>query len=410
MTTSSIVMYGATWCKDCKRAKQFLGTHHIPYQWVNIADDADAMALVEKLNNGNRSVPTILFPDGSILVEPSNAELAAKLGLHTRAEHRDYDVVIIGGGPAGLTAAIYTSRDGLDTLVIDKSALGGQVTTSQRLDNVPGFDQGIAGEAFGRQLAQQAQRFGTETLEAQDVTDIVPDGDRISITTASGDVYTARAVLIATGTHYRRLSVPGEEELIGMNIHFCATCDGAFYKGKDVLVVGGGNSGVEESLFLADFVKSVTIVEFLPQLKASPYLQEKLKERANISVMTNHAVKEFIRTQDNRLSGVILEDRATNEQQTIHPDGAFIFVGLSPNTGFLPQTIQRDQWGFLTTDSGLMTSIPGVFAAGDVRAGSTKQIASAAGEGTTAALMIRHYLEQMDERRMTVERQAVMMG
>ncbi len=408
MTNPTIVMYGATWCKDCKRAKQFLGTHHIPYQWVNIADDTAAMALVEKLNNGNRSVPTILFPDGSVLVEPSNAELATKLGLHTRANHRDYDVAIIGGGPAGLTAAIYTSRDGLDTLVIDKSALGGQVTTSQRLDNVPGFDEGISGEVFGRQLTHQAQRFGAETLEAQDVTDIVKNGDRISITTASGDVYSARAVLITTGTHYRRLGVPGEEELIGMNIHFCATCDGAFYKDKNVLVVGGGNSGVEESLFLADFVKSVTIVEFLPNLKASPYLQEKLKERTNITVLTNHAVKEFIRTQDNRLSGVTLEDRATNEQHTIHPDGAFIFVGLSPNTGFLPQTITRDQWGFLMTDASLMTSIPGVFAAGDVRAGSTKQIASAAGEGTTAALMIRHYLEQLDESRMTIERQAVM--
>lgn len=397
MEQQELVVYGATWCKDCKRTKQFLGSHHIPYRWVNIYEQPDALAFVEQVNNGSRSVPTIIFPDQTILVEPSNAEMAEKLGLRTRAAHQHYDAIIIGGGPAGLTAATYTSREGLNTLVIEKSALGGQVSTSQQLDNAPGFDEGISGEELAHKFAHQAQRFGAETLEAQQVTDIMSEDNIVTIHTASGDRYTAKAVLVATGSHYRRLGVPGEEELVGMSVHFCATCDGAFYKGKDVLVVGGGNSGIEESLFLAEFVKSLTIVEFLPTLKASAYLQRKLADHDNIRVITNHSVKAFNRTEDNHIASVQVENRATGESLELHPDGAFVFVGLSPNTSFLPQTIDRDQWGFLTTDQHLMTSLPGVFAAGDVRAGSTKQVASAAGEGATAALAMRQYIDLLNQ-------------
>jgi len=188
------------------------------------------------------------------------------------------------------------------------------------------------------------------------------------------------------------LNVPGESELIGVNIHFCATCDGVFYKGKEVLVVGGGNSGFQEGLFLTTFATHVTIVEFAPQVKASMALQEKVAGRKDMTVVTNHAVQEFV-IADGRLAAVKVQDRTTGEVKEWHPDGVFIFVGLSPNSGFLPPEIERDRFGFVVTDLTLQTSVKGCFAAGNVRAGSTKQIASAAGEGATAALMIREYLK-----------------
>ncbi|HEC24343.1 MAG TPA: FAD-binding protein [Chloroflexi bacterium] len=394
---AKIVVYGTTWCPDCKRAKQFFGEHRIQYDWVDIEQDKEAAAYVEKVNNGARSVPTIIFPDGSRLVEPSNAELAEKLGLQTKAQRSFYDVIIIGGGPTGLSAAIYTGREGLDTLVIERAALGGQAGVTQVLDNFPGFDEGISGAEFARRLANQARRFGSELLEAQEVAGIQRDGQYLCVRTADGAEYGAKAVLIATGSKYRRLNIPGEDELIGGNVHFCATCDGAFYRDKEVLVIGGGNSGFEEGLFLTRFARKVTIVEFAPQVKASAILQEKVAGRDDMEVITNHAVKEFRRTKDNRLAAVLVENRATGEVVEWHPDGVFVFIGLSPNADFVPEEIERDRWGFIRTTGTLMASLPGVFAAGDVRAGSTKQAAAAAGEGVTAALMMRQYLKSLGD-------------
>jgi thioredoxin reductase (NADPH) len=391
-TPDTIVVYGTTWCPDCRRAKQFFSEHRVPYTWIDIEGDSQAMGYVREVNRGKRIIPTIIFPDGSVLVEPSNAELAEKLGLQTRAERSFYDVIVVGGGPAGLTAAIYTTREGLDTLVIERAALGGQAGVTQVIDNFPGFDTGVSGEEFARRLTNQARRFGAELLEAQEVSDITREGQYLCVKTASGDEYGASAVLISTGSRYRRLNVPGEDELIGINIHFCATCDGAFYKDKEVLVVGGGNSGFQESLFLLKFARQVTIVEFEPQVAASAMLQEKIAERDQIRVVTNHAVSGF-EVRDSKLAAVIVQNRETGETHEWHPDGVFVFVGMSPNSNFVPGEIERDERGFLRTKDTLMTSMEGVFAAGDVRGGSTKQAASAAGEGATAALMIRQYLE-----------------
>jgi thioredoxin reductase (NADPH) len=232
-----------------------------------------------------------------------------------------------------------------------------------------------------------------EVLQAQAVQDIRLNGQYREVLTGTDSCYAARAVLIATGSRYRRLNVPGEQALIGTNIHFCATCDGAFYQDKKILVVGGGNSGFEEGLFLTRFADEVTIVEYLPEVKASAVLQEKVAARDDMRVITNHAVQAFT-VEDGKLGAVRVLDRATDEVQDWYMDGVFIFVGLSPNSGFLPPEIERDRFGFVVTDNSLQSTMPGVFAAGDVRAGATAQIASAVGEGATAALMIRHYISE----------------
>ena len=391
LTPEIITLYGTGWCPDCKRSKHFFGEQRIQYQYVDIDRDAEAMAFVEKTNNGMRSIPTIVFPDGSVMVEPSNAQLAEKLGMQTRAKRSFYDAVIIDGGPTGLTAAIYLAREGLDALIIEKAGLGGQAGITQVLDNVPGFDEGVSGADFAARLTRQAQRFGAEILQAQDVVSVDRDGQYLCARTTDGSEYGAKAALLATGARYRRLGIPGEDDLIGVNVHFCATCDGAFYKGKKVLVIGGGNSGFEEGLFLTKFATRVDIVEFSPQAKASKILQDKVAEKENMSVTFNHAIKE-LRVKNGKLDAVIAEDRATGERKEWQYDGVFVFIGFSPNSDLARGKADIDQWGAVVTDKTLMTSVPGLFAAGDVRAGSTKQAAAAAGEGATVALMMRQYL------------------
>ena len=390
--SKSIVVYSTTWCPDCKRAKKFFGEQRVPYVNIDIEEDGPALEFVQEVNGGMRIVPTIVFPDGDILVEPSNAELAAKLGLHTQAKRRFYDVIIIGGGPAGLTAALYLAREGQDTLVIERGGLGGQVGLTQTLDNFPGFDEGVSGSEFAERLGRQARRFGAEIM-TQEVSAIVPQGPYQCAITPDGTEYGANAVLLATGARYRRLNVPGEEELLGSRIHFCATCDGAFYQGGRLLVIGGGNSGFEEGLYLTRYAQQVDIVEFAPEVKASRILQEEVAQHPNMRVITNHAVTGF--KGGRRLEAVSVTDRATGEQTEWHYDGVFVFIGLTPNSQLVHGQVETDAGGFIVTDKTLMTARPGLFAAGDVRAGSTKQAASAAGEGATAALMIRDYLKQL---------------
>jgi len=392
LNPSGIMVYSAVWCPDCKRAKQFFGEQRIQYTNVDIEQDERAMAFVEEVNKGNRSIPTIIFPDGEILVEPSNADLAKKLGLQTRAQRKFYDVAVIGSGPAGLTAALYLAREGQNTLVIEKGGLGGQAGITEVLENFPGFDEGITGAEFADRLARQARRFGVEILQAQEVTELSREGQYLCVTTGDGESYGAHAVVLATGASYRRLGIPGEEELIGTNVHFCATCDGAFYKGKDLLVIGGGNSGFEEGLFLTRFARRVDIVEFEPQVKASQILKDKVAGREDMNVITNHAVKEL--RGKPRLESILVEDRATGETKEWHYDGVFVFIGLTPNSALVKELAELDRWGFVKTEH-LMTSMTGVFAAGDVRAGSTKQAASAAGEGASAALAVREYLNRL---------------
>jgi thioredoxin reductase (NADPH) len=393
MSHTNLTVYGAPWCSDCKLAKKFLGEQRVHYTWVDVEQDTDGLALVERVNKGKRIIPTIVFEDESILVEPSNAELAAKLGLQTRARMNYYDLIIIGGGPTGLTTALYAAREGLDVLVIEKSGLGGQAGVTERLDNFPGFPEGIGGAEFADRLVQQARRFGVEMLQAQDVTSLRAEEESRYVTTGDGTEYGARAVLIATGSTYRRLGVPGEEDLIGAGVHFCATCDGPFYKGKHVAVIGGGNSAGEESLFLTRFAEKITILVRGEAMTASKIVIDKVAESPKIEVLYNTEVRAL--QGDNQLSGLTIHNSKTGVTEEIAPAGVFVFIGLSPNSGWVPGEVKRDQYGFITTDATLATSMRGMFAAGDVRKGSTKQAASAAGEGATAALMIREYLKEV---------------
>jgi thioredoxin reductase (NADPH) len=389
---SEIMVYSTVWCPDCKRAKQFFGEQRVAYSNVDIEQNKKAMAFVEKINNGMRIIPTIIFPDGEILVEPSNAQLAEKLGLTTKAQFKYYDAIVIGSGPAGLTAALYLAREGKKTLVIEKSGIGGQAGITQVIENFPGFDEGISGAEFAERLGRQARKFGVEILQAQEVKDISRKDQYLCVETSDGESYGGKAVLLATGASYRRLGIPGEDNLIGINVHFCATCDGAFYKGKKVLVIGGGNSGFEEGLFLTTFAKQVDIVEFAPEVKASQILREKVAFKENMNVTVNHAVKEL--RGKNKLEGIVVEDRATGETKEWKYDGVFVFIGLTPNSALLKGKADLDKWGFIETRN-MQSSMEGIFAAGDVRADSTKQAASAAGEGASAAIAIREYLNRI---------------
>ena len=393
MSHTNITVYGATWCSDCKRAKKFLGEQRVHFNWIDIEQNPAGEAFVVQVNKGKRIIPTIIFEGGGTLVEPSNAELAAKLGLQTRAKLNYYDAICIGGGPAGLTMALYGAREGLDVLVIEKAGLGGQAGVTERLDNFPGFPDGIGGGEFADRLTQQARRFNVEILQAQEVTDIRREEESLYVKTADGNEYGARAVLLATGSTYRRLKVPGEDELIGAGVHFCATCDGPFYKGKHVAVIGGGNSAGEESLFLTRFVDKVTMLVRGPEMSASKIVIDKVNENPKIEVRYDTDTLELHGADNGKLTGLTLRDNKTGKTEQINPAGVFVFIGLQPNTKWLPATIQRDEYGFLTTNAMLETSLKGVIAAGDVRKGSTKQAASAVGEGATAALMIREYLK-----------------
>lgn len=414
MARANIIVYGANWCIDCQRAKKYLSEQMVHFQWVDVDKDASARALVERVNNGKRIIPTIVFEDGSVLVEPTNAELARKLALQPHARMDFYDLIIIGAGPAGLTTAIYAAREGIETLVIEKGTPGGQASVSERIENLPGFPEGISGEEFADRLTRQARKFGVEILQAQDVAAIeMADNYRI-VRLADGSAYNASAVLVATGATYSKLGVPGEADFIGAGVHFCASCDAPFYKGADqLLVIGGGNSAVEEGLFLSKFAKQVTFLVRGNRLAASQVAQDNLFRMPGVQVRFNTVVTEF--KGDRRLEAVVTKDVETGVQEEMRPAAVFVFIGSTPNSAMVKDLVAVDRFGYILTGHDLVsiireqmaergdqnhirvphameTSVRGVFAAGDVRSGSTKQVASAIGEGASAAIAIREYL------------------
>jgi thioredoxin reductase (NADPH) len=302
-----------------------------------------------------------------------------------------HDLVVIGSGPAGLTTAIYTTREDIDTMVFERGVVGGLAAVTDKIDNYPGYSDGVEGLALADELRKQAERFGA-TIELGEVTGIEDKGDHRLLETTSGDIK-AKTVLLATGSDYKKLGVAGESEYYARGVHYCATCDGAFYRDKKLVVVGGGNSAVQESLFLTRYASHIDLL-VRSTLKASDVLLQeldKLVEAGKITVHLGVTTDEII-GEDNSVTKVNATKDGEKTEFVI--DGVFIFIGLVPNTQFLENTIIRlDDIGFVLTDQHMQTTMPGVFAAGDVRSGATMQIASAAGEGATAALKIREYIE-----------------
>lgn len=305
-----------------------------------------------------------------------------------------YDVIMVGAGPAALSAAIYTTREDIDTLLFERGVPGGLAAITDWVDNYPGFADGVAGLDLATSLQKQAERFGA-VIEFGEVLKIHDEGEWKRLETTSGDMK-ARVVLIATGSDYKKLGIPGEQEYYARGVHYCATCDGAFYRDKQLVVVGGGNSAVQEAIFLTRYASHIDLL-VRSTIKASDVLQHELQnyvDEGKITVHLQTATNEIVGA-DNKVTKVVGTNQA-NEKVEFPTDGVFVFVGLSPNSQFVRDQLELDDIGLIKADDNLMTSMPGVFIAGDIRHGATMQIASAAGEGATAALKIREYLEGRD--------------
>jgi thioredoxin reductase (NADPH) len=388
-----MTVYGAAWCPHCRRVKKFLASHRVRYSFVDIDADPRGIERVKELQNGGQTIPTVVYADGTFEVNPSNETLARRIGLTVEADRSVYDLVIIGGGPAGLAAAIYAAREGIDAVVVDAGGLGGQAAISDRIDNYPGFPTGISGGELADRFVAQAHRYGVQLVSAVSATAVTHDGADILTSLSSGQQLVSHAVIVATGSTYRRLNVPGEDDFIGAGVSFCATCDAPFYKGaKEVVVIGGGNSALEEGLHLSEFAKQVRVLA-RHDLSAAPVLQERVRSDPQFIVRTGVDITG-LEGKDGRFAAVVARDRQTQEELRYPADAVFVFIGLKPNNEFLGPSVERDLGGgFLATSPTMQTSLPGVFAAGDVRSGSTKQLGSAVGDGIAALLMARRYLE-----------------
>jgi thioredoxin reductase (NADPH) len=308
--------------------------------------------------------------------------------------HRIWDVIMVGAGPAALSAAVYTSREDITTLLFEKGAIGGLAAVTDWIDNYPGFPKGIAGLELAENLRLQAERFGA-VIELGDVMSVKRNDDHIELDTTSGP-FKARTVLLATGSDWKKIGVPGEKEYFGRGVHYCATCDGAFYRDKRLAVIGGGNSAVQEAIFLTRYASHIDLLVRGDSFRASEVLQHELKKHTDkITVHLNTTTDEIVAV-DNKVDHVVGTRKTTGKKVTFPVDGVFVFVGLQPNTQFLKGSgVDLDEIKLIKTNDHLMTSVKGVFAAGDVRSGATMQIASATGEGATAALEIREYLDNL---------------
>ncbi len=389
-----VIMYGANWCPDCRKSKAYLTDNKINFQYIEIDKEENewAIPIIKELNNGKRKIPTILINNDIVLVEPENEELRQALNIDVVKEDRIYDTIIIGGGAAGLTTSIYAQRDRYDTLILEKKTIGGNAFLTQKIENYPGFTS-ISGPALMDKMEEQARVYGATIKTGEDVTSITKVDDHFEIKTKSTSHY-SKSVVLSTGSTYRKLNIPGEEELIGSGVHFCATCDGAFYRDKDIVVVGGGNSALEEGIFLAGFCKSVKIVNILPTFSASETYIEKLESIDNIETYMNKTSLEFVSDEANRFRGIKIKDNDTGEESILEADGAFIFIGLVPNTSSFDGIVELNDRGFIKTSGLANTSVEGIFAAGDCREGAIAQVAAATGEGVLASYGIKEYLSR----------------
>lgn len=388
-----VTIYGADWCGDCTRVKYILDKHKIAHDYKNIDNDPAMKQKMLDLNGGKNVIPTLVIND-KIIVDPDNTTLLKSLQIK-ESPMETHNVVMIGAGPAALTAAIYTTREDIDTILFEKGVIGGLAAITDWVDNYPGFPEGIAGLELAEGLRKQAERFGAD-IRLGEVLNIKSEGQYIHLDTTDGDMY-AKAVLIATGSDYKKLGIPGEAEYFGRGVHYCATCDGAFYREKRLVVVGGGNSAVQEALFLTRYATHIDLLVRSGKMRASDILQKELtgKYKDKITVHFNTSTDEIVGV-DNKVVKVVGTDKLTNKKVEFQTDGVFTFIGLSPNTQFLKGTeVDLDEIGMIKTNEKLLTSMAAVFAAGDVRSGATMQIASATGEGATAAMHIREHLDNL---------------
>ncbi len=406
---------GTLWSPGSHDVKNFFARNQIAYEWLDVDADARTRRLVEERSNGVLKLPVLFFPDGSVLVEPSLQELAEKLGIQTKASLPYYDAIIIGAGPAGLSAAVYGASNGLKCLVIEKQVPGGQAGSSPKIENYLGFPAGLSGMDLTRRAVTQAKRFGAEIISTQFVIRIrVQDNYRV-ITLSDGSEIAGRAVLIATGAAFRRLEVPGIQDFAGAGVYYgAAYTEAAYYKDQPVLVVGGANSAGQGALFLSRFASQVTmLIRREAQEGTSKYLIDALAENPRIERIFNSEIVE-IHGKPGRLEEVVIQDRRTSQKTILPIAGIFVFIGALPQTDLVKDLLMLDHKGFILTGRDLIregklpqgwplerepfmleTSVPGIFAAGDVRLGTNHRVASAAGEGGIAIAAIESYLKTL---------------
>jgi thioredoxin reductase (NADPH) len=393
--------------------KEFLAANQVPYQWLDMDDESTVRELLSGASGGIAQAPVVFFPDGSALVQPSARELADKLGMQTRAQKPFYDLIVVGGGPSGLAAALYGASEGLRTVLVERNAPGGQAGTSSNIENYLGFPNGVTGSDLARRAATQAKRFGAEILTVQEAVEIKREDPYRKVILADGTELTGYAVIIATGMEVRRLDSEGIDALMGAGVYYgAAMTEAATCRARDVLVVGGANSAGQGAMFFSRYARKVTLLVRGPELSAgmSQYLVDRIAEAPNIEVMTNTAVVSA--RGDGQLEHVIVADTVTGERRELSAAAMFVFIGTAPRTSLCESLVKQDAQGYVLTGIDVMeegrrpagwtasrdpfpfeTSVPGVFCAGDARHGSSKRVAAAVGEGSATVSMVHQYLK-----------------
>lgn len=411
-----IRVLGGRWDSQTHNLKDFLARNQIPYQWLNIEENSEAQSLLNGM--GETRMPVVLLPDGSRLADPSPAELAGHIGLRTQAEKPFYDLAIVGGGPAGLAAAVYGASEGLKVVMIEREAPGGQAGTSSRIENYLGFPAGLSGGDLARRAVAQARKFGAEILTPAKVMGLRMDGQYRILTLKDGSEISCHTLLVATGVNYRKLSLPGLDSLTGAGVYYgAAITEAQACTDEDVYIVGGGNSAGQAAMYLSQFARSVTILVRGTSLSTtmSRYLIDQIEQAGKdekdksckITVRTCTQVSEV--HGDGHLEALTLSDTNAAQSEKVGAGALFIFIGAMPYTDWLGDGVVRDDKGFVLTGPDLPqglwkegrdpflleTNLPGVFAAGDVRQTSVKRVASAVGEGSIAVQFIHQYLETL---------------
>jgi thioredoxin reductase (NADPH) len=407
-----IRVVGHRWSPESHTVKNFLARNQVPYQWLDVESSKEALQLLELAGVDASQMPLVLFPDTSRLLKPSPLDIAGKLGLKMTAINPFYDLIVVGGGPAGLAAAVYGASEGLRTVMIEREAPGGQAGTSSRIENYLGFPTGLSGADLARRAATQARRFGVEILSPQEAVGLqVKEQFRI-VKLMDDTELSCHALMIATGVSYRKLDVPGIDKLTGAGVYYGAAMTEAIScRDEDVYIVGGANSAGQAAMYFSKFAGKVTMLVRADSLakSMSQYLIDQIAATENIAVMVNTQVLET--HGENNLEAITLSNAETGETKTVPATALFIFIGAAPRTEWLAGVVERDRTGFILSGPDLIvdgrrpkgwtldrdpflleTSVPGVFVAGDVRARSVKRVASAVGEGSIAVQFVHQYL------------------